>query len=302
MDLMPQQLEIICPACGVHFALDTAFAGSVCRCSSCGVLIDVQVELPGSDAVDAPRHDNPLHQMTAADIHPTVLVEHRAMAGRSVMAYQRDIPPRQFGKRIAEILLVALIMVTVAGASVYWVTKQKHLPAPANRASESALNHKDLGVDLVSHAALFWGVSLDTPCVVLIDATVASSHWLTDVKEQVTQVHGVLQESDVPVTFAFWNGQAIAIKQYVSNEPLPAVFEQMSPKGQLVPADALGRLSALQMQRVVLVSSQPLTASQVQAMDKVLDANVRLDVIWVGTLPEGLEAVVAQRQGVCVTR
>ena len=302
MDLMPQQLEIICPACGVHFVLDTAFAGSVCRCSSCGVLVDVQVDLPRSDHADAPRHDDPLHQMTAADIHPTVLVEHRAMAGRSVMAYQRDIPPSQFGKRIAQILFVALIMVAVAGASVYWVTTQNHLPAPADYASQTNLNHNGLAVDMTSYAALFWGVQLDTPCVVLIDATVASSDWLTDVKEQVTQVHGVLQESNVPVTFAFWNGQAISIKQYASNAPLPAVFKQIAPKGQLLPADALGRLSGLQMSRVVLVSSQPLTVSQVQAMDKVLDANVQLDVIWVGALPKGLEAVVAKRQGVCVTR
>jgi hypothetical protein len=224
------------------------------------------------------------------------------MAGRSVMAYQRDIVPRQWGKRFAMLTLVGLIMAAVISLAAWLIQKQNtsHTPATPTQRTDAATT--DRGSDLTSHAPLFWGVRLDSPAVVLIDATQASEAWLSDAVQQVRQVHDVLQESNVPVTFVFFTGTQIDMPRFASDAPLPTALDAITANGSLLPADALSRLSSLHPTRVVLVSSQQLTASQVQAIDKVLDESVRLDVIWVGKLPEGLDAVVTFHNGACITR
>ena len=58
----------------------------------------------------------------------------------------------------------------------------------------------------------------------------------------------------------------------------------------------------MHMQRLVLVGSQALTDAQVQAIDKVLTPELRLDVIWQGDLPKGIDEIVARRKGVFVQR
>lgn len=299
---MPQHLDLDCPACGVRFVLDSAFAGSICRCSSCGALVSVQVDLPATENDDAPRHDDPRQSMTAADIHPTVLAEQRAMAGRSVMAYQRDIPPSRIVKHLGMLLFVGLIMAVVAGGAAYVIREHDTTLSPADPVQRTDAQATGNGSDLASHAPMFWGVTLDSPTVVLIDATQDSESWLTQAKQEVRQVHDVLQETKVPVTFMFFNASSIAIPRFESCEPLPDAFDAITSEGNLLPADALSRLGALDPVRIVLVSSQALSGNQVQAIDRVLDARVRLDVIWLSRLPDGLDAVVEQRKGVSVSR
>lgn len=297
MDLIPRELEMVCPACGVHIALDPAFAGSVCRCSSCGALVNVQAQLP--EDADTQRHDDPRHRMTAADIHPTVLAEQRAQAGRSVMAYQRDIPPSQLGRRLGLLALVALIMAGVVGGTTYLIHKQNIMSPPASQVQRTDnTTSQQGGSDLLSHAPVFWGIPLDSPAVVLIDATAASEKWLGDIKLEIVKNHDVLQESNVPVTFVFFNGNQIAMPRFESTQPLDEKrLNAITAGGTLLPSDAISRLGRTQIQRLILVSSQALTVSQVQAIDKVLHADTRLDVIWFGEVPVGLNTIVSQHDG-----
>tara|TARA_Y100001933_G_C19014633_1_gene570813 strand:- start:13901 stop:14809 length:909 start_codon:yes stop_codon:yes gene_type:complete len=302
MNLMPPHLELNCPACGVGFVLDHAFAGSICRCSGCGALVSIHPDAAGNPVADVPRHDDPTQQMTAADIHPTILTEHRAQAGRSVMAYQRDIPPRQIGKRIFQITVVFLVMTCIIIGSVWLVTKRDIKQPPADHIKRTDRSTITTGGDLASHAPLFWGVRLDSPAVILIDATGTSESWLEDAKQEIRKIRDVLQESKVPVTFVFFDGKQIDMPRFESSQPLGEKFDAIKASGALLPADAMSRLSHMHMQRLVLVGSQALTDAQVQAIDKVLTPELRLDVIWQGDLPKGIDEIVARRKGVFVQR
>lgn len=303
MDLLPQHLELNCPACGVDIILDHAFAGSICRCSSCGALVSVHPDAAGVSGETKTRHDDPIQNMTAADIHPTVLSEHRAMAGRSVMAYQRDILPRQTGKRLLQITAVLLIMMTISAAAFLLVTEHdlKQVPTdPINRTDHSTMTN---GGDLASHAPLFFGIALDSPAVVLIDATVSSAAWLDDAKSEIRKIVDVLKETHTPVTFIFFTGNQIAMPRFESSMPIDDQrLDAITAAGTLLPADAISRLSNTQMSRLVLVSSQDLSDMQVNAIDKVLADTVRLDVIWQGKMPVAINALVEKRQGQAVER
>lgn len=297
MDLISPHLELNCPACGVGFVLDHAFAGSICRCSSCGALVSIHPDAAGNPVADVPRHDDPTQQMTAADIHPTILTEHRAQAGRSVMAYQRDIVPKQTGKRMWQITLVMLIMATIIGAAVWLVTKHDLNHTPADIVKRTDNITATSGTDLTSHAPLFWGITLDSPTVVLIDATAASEHWLDDAKLEIRKIHDVLQETKIPVTFVFFVGTQIDMPRFESSEQSGDRLDAIKPAGNLLPADAISRLSNTQMSRLVLVSSQGLSINQIQAIDKVLPPEVRLDAIWHGSLPKEMDEMVKRRHG-----
>lgn len=297
MDVMPDELEIVCPACGANFSLDPAFAGSICRCGSCGALVSIEIELPQSEITNGVRHDDPRLHMTAADIHPTSLSEDRAMAGRSVVAYQRDIKPRQLGKRLAVLTVVVGCMAGGIGGASMLVMQRDASVKPIDAQRQNAIESNTQGNDLASHAPEFWGVALDSPCIVLIDATLASESWLEEAKKQVKKVHGILQESNVAVTFAFFDGMSIQMQQFDSGQPLPAAFDQIKPQGSLLVSDALSRLGSLNFSRLVLVSSQSLTGDQVHAMGIILPKEVRLDLVWLDELPDGLAELVTSTHG-----
>jgi DNA-directed RNA polymerase subunit RPC12/RpoP len=302
MDLMSEHLEIDCPACGVRFELDHAFAGSICRCSSCGALVSVNQDMAKPQTDDEPRHDDPRQNMTAADIHPTVLTEQRAMAGRSVMAYQRDIPPRQTGIRLWRVFVVAMLMGVIVGFAAWLVDQQKNLPAPADQVQRTDTDTATTGTDLSSHAPEFFSIKLDSPAVILIDATLASTDWLDDIKAEIRKLHDVLQETSTPVTFVFFNGTQIDMPRLESSVALDeSVLETIEPAGALLPSDAISRLGHDHLSRLVLLSAQPLTANQVQAVGKVLGSEMRFDAVWQGSDPQGMALIVEQHAGKYVT-
>lgn len=296
---MSEHLELDCPACGVRFVLDHAFAGSICRCSSCGALVSVDEDMakPVSDEENA-RHDDPRQNMTAADIHPTVLSEQRAMAGRSVMAYQRDLPPTQTGMRLWRIFIVTMLMGIIVGFAAWLVDQQKHLPPPADKVQRTDTDTATTGTDLTSHAPEFFSIKLDSPTVILIDATASTGDWLNDIKAEIHKLHEVLQESGTPVTFVFFNGTQIDMPRIESTQPLDEkVLDGIEPAGQLLPSDAISRLGHDHLPRMVLLSAQALTANQVQAINKVLNSDTQFDAVWHGHDPQGLALVIEQHGG-----
>ncbi len=299
MNLMSEHLELDCPACGVRFVLDHAFAGSICRCSSCGALVSVNEDMakPVTDE-DGTRHDDPRQNMTAADIHPTVLSEQRAMAGRSVMAYQRDLPPKQTGMRLWRIFIVTMLMGIIVGFAAWLVDQQKHLPPPAENVQRTDNATATTGTDLTSHTPEFFSIKLDSPTVILIDATASTGDWLDDIKAEIRKLHEVLQESVTPVTFVFFNGRQIDMPRIESTLPLDEkVLDAIEPAGQLLPSDAISRLGHDHLSRMVLLSAQALTESHVQAINKVLNSDTRFDAVWRGHDPQGLALVIEQHGG-----
>jgi hypothetical protein len=102
-----EKLELICPRCGASLALDCGFAGSVCRCSSCGELLSVRGS--GRQENQDKRPDRPVGGNGAKN-----------GANRGTAGSPKSV--RAGGKRSRRWLLVvlALAAIVLAGIGAWW--------------------------------------------------------------------------------------------------------------------------------------------------------------------------------------
>lgn len=168
-------IELTCPDCEAALTVDSAFAGGVCRCASCGSMIDVDMTVGTST-----------HSIT----------NHEKRPGSPGTRVHRPPRPRRTtrGKhhtRILSLLLTALI----TGTAVLLVVMARKRGGEQEAASPSGAEARiqALGYDsdtnpLTATAANLLGLPLQDHTAVVVDTSRTGQAWLPVFREVLQRV------------------------------------------------------------------------------------------------------------------
>jgi len=249
-------IELACPNCEAALTVDSAFAGGVCRCASCGSMIDVDV------AVGASTHSG-----TAQENRP------RSPA----TPVRRPARPRQTtrGKhhtRILSLVLTALI----TGTAVLLVVmarkrggEQEPISPSGAEARIEALGYDSDSNPFKTTGANLLGLPLQDHTAVVVDTSRTGQPWLPIFREVLQLVHA---QKKVP------NSCILIIAREQRPLPVPTAwrdlgtgdFDGLSAGGLADLAPAMQVATDAGANHIILVASRSVFADEIAAIADVL--------------------------------
>lgn len=249
-------IELTCPNCEAALTVDSAFAGGVCRCASCGGMIDVDVPVGASTPTGTAYQDR----------SPPAAARVRLSAR----------PRRNTGvktrTRILSLLLTALITGTVV-LLVVMVRKPAGGQEPASPSGAEA-RMEALGYDpdtnpFKATAANLLGVPLHDRTALVVDTSRTGQAWLPVLREVLQRVHA---QEKVP------NSCILIVAREQGPVPAPTAwpdlaagdFDRLAAAGLADVVPAMQAATDAGAKHIILVISRSVFGDEIAAIADLL--------------------------------
>jgi len=209
-------IELICPVCDQLLAIDSGFAGGVCRCYHCGTMMTVPGGLGPQRPKRVTRPDRPetptpqpQQEQSVLNLPPETVVfktedgrEVRLAAGQTIPTARAASDGFPLSRRFFTVAVLTLGAIVLAGTLV--LTIRSRLPGsaagPASVKSSGSTRMSDddpssrtlrtetqwlAGNPYLGEETQFLGLPLRARVVIAIDASEASKPWLGLVKQAI---------------------------------------------------------------------------------------------------------------------
>jgi hypothetical protein len=320
-------IAIDCPACSEKLEVDSGFAGGVCRCSNCGMLMTVPRDpareraevLTRPKRPDAPEARGGPAKPAAPGAAPAAAAgatageqEFTTQSGKAIKVSDAQVPMARRRRKainagvIAGFVVFVVAIVAVVIFAIAAMSRSGTKPTvDANVATRDVMGGYDPNINPFKTRTLnLLGVPLGQTPALVIDGSAQGRSWLplvldsvaaqfrNDSQGRVAQV--VVWGENEPRTFPDKPGSLNA-----QHARLADFLNGIVPLGVGEPLPALAAALEGQPSQVVLVTGQSLSDSQIDAIGKLMaerGAKVRLDVVVINADPAGL-ADLAQKSG-----
>ncbi len=318
------ELELECPSCNEHLAIDAAFAGSVCRCSRCGALLRVpgaattsansETAAPAAAPVDAEAPADPLAALAAggAEGDEEASASATPAAPRPAAAPAARSSKGSKGKGVAVAVLIAAAL---AGGGVCWLA-YRMLMASGSGVREAQTITRDVlgGYDpnvnpFLAGKLNFLGVPVVGRTVLLVDASMDSQRWLKLAREAVASCVRQAQGQEVQVLF--WSEEggtpfpdpALRALTAEDQQKLASHLDEVYAVGRADLAAGLTQALKSQPGAVVLVTSQAPGSERASALQQAISAaaETKLFVVLIDRDAPVLNTLAQEHGGLCVT-
>lgn len=302
-----EMLELECPNCKELLELDVGFAGGVCRCSACAILMTVPSNPEIERAEKLIRPEAPTDRMkrgtggeaagAGEGAEQTDSQTYLTESGRRVeIEAGAVIPTAQKRKRPAVRATVAAVFAAVMGVMVVgclfalWVLVVNPVD-PNRRPGEEILTQYDPGANPYRlEKPNVVGLPLRLRAAVVIDTSIESREWLGLVKEAVTRGSGFeMSWVSLQVVLGVDGGaeaypdEPVALRD-LEAEGLKRFFSGQLARGRADLAEAVDRALQGRPQQVVLILGRDLGAIELDKIRQMLKARsgVEFDVLMIG--------------------
>lgn len=301
-------IELNCPGCGTALELDAGFAGGVCRCSTCGMLMTVPEDpaakaperLHRPESPDAPprRPETPGEEPPTADDAPADeegVTTYTTDTGETVRVDERKIPMASMKRKAAKwatvLAFVAVIGVLVGVSVLAIVILRGSDQQRTQEQIEEAFGYDPEANPFTAEDANLLGLPVTSRDAVVIDATRYPENWAGLVGENVVNALGKLREgARVAVLFATsreprWLTPEGELAR-VSDLDLSAIREEADARGSPGRADLVAAVAAAEQtdpDRLLLVIGRTLDEEEDRRIRAALgDAPPGVEVILIG--------------------
>ena len=325
-------LELECPNCKEMLELDIGFAGGVCRCSNCSILMTVpenpaaeraekliRPELPEGSSAEASLDEDFDPAAALADATAIDTGTYTTESGKSVQIDEDTYIPTAQKKarpavRATVVLVFVLLMASVVGVCAFAMMVLMHgapeeawQPGTENIMSSYDSSRNPLKIDQPN----LLGLPIGTHAVAVLDTSSVGRYWLGVVKDMI------LAGTDFEMT-------GMRFQIVLGSESGPMVFpDQPQPlieldrggfkdflRGVLALGEpdlytAIDRAITSEPKQIILVTGQQLSDEAVESIAKALDIApaTQFDVMLIDTSKTAaIEDLVNRHKGVCETQ
>lgn len=330
------QLELLCPSCEQVLVLDAGFAGGVCRCSNCGMLMSVPApapstqrpssarrpNLPGEPIATPPSHaqasvSEPTRPVTVADV-PQRKPSIAAPAGKTRTS--RHHPGRaqsaSHHKRkliilVSVISIVVLIIIVLVFALSGFVNYQANRPLPSHQTPQQAVTfeYNPNANPYLLDKPNFLGIPLSPKTVMVIETSQSSRPWLGLVKNAIlTGTNFDTPIVAIQLVFATADGVVIFPEKpetldQLDRDSLRSQLNRILSMGSVDSVSALQRALEPKPQQLILVTGQkpmPERIRHLQTLLKLLP-DARFDAVLIDTHSTNMISLPRDRGGQYIT-
>ena len=290
-------IDLDCPECSARLQIDEAYAGSVCRCDSCGQLMKVPAAPDASQDTGRP---------TAPGDEPDVVTPAPAEPAEQPAPTRRWLIPAITG---------AVLLIALAGLAFFATSR------PPAQVESQEVQIKDIHGGYhpdqnpyLSRRANFLGVPLLDPVVISIDASATSRRWFDLAKASVMS-NLVYMPDDARMRVMFWQEDdvdrellPVPPRKFIKNSGQANMFIQSDMDRNAAQGDASpmsATLEALKMKprQIVFVTSQLLDGERLEKFDQALRTapQLRVDIIVIDQEQPGLQQIAERHNGLYIT-
>jgi len=330
-------LELICPSCERVLVLDAGFAGGVCRCSNCGMLMSVPTpasapaqrpsstrrpNLPG-EPVATPagatptRATKPARPLPVADA-PKPKPSTTAPAGKSRASRHRpgraqsaSLHKRKRVILVSVIGIIILSLIVLIFAFSGFVHYQANRPPPGHQTPQQRVTFEydpNTNPYLLDKPNLL-GIPISPKTVMVVETSQNSRPWLGLVKNAILTGTN-FDSSVVAIQLVFATADGVVIfpdkpetLDQLDRDSLRSQLNQILSMGNVNSAAALQRALGPQPEQLILVTGQkplPETIRHLQTLLKLLP-DARFDAVLIDTQSTSMISLPRDRGGQYIT-
>lgn len=319
-------IELECPGCADVLEIDTAFAGGICRCATCGELMTV----PAAGSTGEPqklsrpsRPDRPDVPGAPVDDEEEVvgdLIDEEDEAtftttsGETVKIDRRKVPTARKKKRamkagiLAGFIVFALALVFCCYVAInFLLSGDKTTSSEAETFTREVLGNYDPNVNPFEMTKPnFLGITLDDEVVVLVDASSESQRWLNLARFAVQKSLDSMPDGK-KVQILFWTegeGHVFPDKSMRAitagdREKLGAFLDDIYATGQTDLSIGLSKALVYKPKHVIFVTGQLFDDDQANKVLNILEQypNVLIEMIMIGQDTPKLQNYIESQKG-----